>query len=222
MCKKSGDFLKKFVDRSPLRGIINNELLTIMAEEYSCFSDLELLARSEGSQDAMHELISRYTRLVRACARPLFLAGGDHEDLVQEGMIGLLDAIRSFAPELGTPFDAYAALCVRRRMYSAIRAASARKHAPLNDALPLEDLTVSRTDDPEAEVISRERHRELRERLNDCLSSTERTVLEHYLEGLSYLEISRRVGKPIKSVDNAVQRIRRKAAAILGENGHPV
>lgn len=193
-----------------------------MAEEYSRFTDLELLARSDRSQEAMHELISRYTRLVRACARPLFLAGGDHEDLVQEGMIGLLDAIRSYAPEAGTPFDAFAALCVRRRMYSAIRAASARKHAPLNDALPLEALTVSRADDPETAVISREWQRELMERLNDCLSSTERTVLEHYLEGSSYLEISRRVGKPIKSVDNAIQRIRRKAAQILGENGHPV
>ena len=193
-----------------------------MAEEYSRFSDLELISRSEQSQDAMHELISRYTRLVRVCARPLFLVGGDHEDLVQEGMIGLLDAIRSYIPDLGTPFDAYAALCVRRRMYSAIRAASARKHAPLNDALPLEELTVSRADDPEAAVISQEWHRELMERLNDCLSSTERTVLEHYLEGASYLEISRRVGKPTKSVDNAVQRIRRKAAQILGENGHPV
>ena len=170
----------------------------------------------------MRELIFRYNRLVRVCARPLFLAGGDHEDLVQEGMIGLLDAIRSYDPELGTPFDAYAALCVRRRMYSAIRAASARKHAPLNDAVPLEDQTVFQPGDPETAVISRERHRELMERLNDCLSSTERTVLEHYLEGLSYLEISRRVGKPIKSVDNAVQRIRRKAAVILGENGHPV
>ena len=193
-----------------------------MVEVYSQFSDLELLARSEHSQDAMHELITRYTRLVRACARPLFLAGGDHEDLVPEGMIGLLDAIRSYAPELGTPFEAYAALCVRRRMYSAIRAAAAQKHAPLNDSLPLDTLAVSQTDDPEAELISRERQRDLMKRLNDCLSSAERTVLGHYLEGASYLEISRRVGKPLKSVDNAVQRIRRKAANILGENGHPV
>lgn len=193
-----------------------------MVEDYSRFSDLELLARSAASQGAMHELISRYTRLVRACARPLFLAGGDHEDLVQEGMIGLLDAIRSYAPELGTPFDAYAAICVRRRMYSAIRAAAAQKHAPLNDALPLEALTVSRSEDPEAAVISREGQRELMERLNDCLSPAERKVLGHYLEGASYLEISRRVGKPLKSVDNAVQRIRRKAASIIGDNGHPV
>ena len=170
----------------------------------------------------MYELISRYTKLVRACARPLFLTGGDNEDLVQEGMIGLLDAIRSYAPETGTPFDAYAALCVRRRMYSAIRAAAAQKHAPLNDALPLEDLPVSSGEDPETAVISRELQKEWIRRLNDCLSPTERKVLGQYLEGASYLEISRRVGKPLKSVDNAVQRIRRKAANILGENGHPV
>lgn len=193
-----------------------------MVEEYDRFTDSELLSVSGQSQDAMHELIARYTRLVRACARPLFLAGGDHEDLVQEGMIGLVDAIRSYAPEQGTPFDAYAALCIRRRMYSAIRAASAQKHAPLNNALPLEELSAARTDDPETTVISREWQRELMERLNERLSSTERTVLAHYLEGSSYFEISRRVGKPLKSVDNAVQRIRRKAAQILGENGHPV
>ena len=193
-----------------------------MTEEFSRYTDLELLRCSAAFPGAMHELVSRYSRLVRACARPLFLAGGDQEDLVQEGMIGLLDAIRSYAPEFGTPFDAYAALCVRRRMYSAIRAAAALKHAPLNEALPLEELPLSRGEDPEAAYISREGQREFMERLNDCLSPTERKVLGHYLEGASYLEISRRVGKPLKSVDNAVQRIRRKAAQILGENGHPV
>ena len=192
-----------------------------MAEEYSRFTDLELLSRSEQSQDAMHELISRYTRLVRACARPLFLAGGDHEDLVQEGMIGLLDAIRSYSPVGGASFESFAALCVRRRMYSAIRAASAQKHAPLNEALPLEGPHAAASD-PETELVNRESFREFMDSLQSSLTPAERLVLTLYLEGLSYREISDHIGKPPKSVDNAVQRIRRKAAHILGENGASV
>ena len=94
-----------------------------MVEDYSQYSISELLSLSAQSHDAMRELIQRHARLVRACARPLFLTGGDNEDLVQEGMIGLLDAIRSYEAERETPFEAYAALCIRRRMISAVRAA---------------------------------------------------------------------------------------------------
>ena len=191
--------------------------------DYSAYSDSELQQLFlDGDETASGELAVRYRRLVKICTRPYFLAGGDSEDLLQEGMIGLLSAMREYDPACGSSFKTFAELCVKRRIISAAKAASRQKHAPLNDALPLEALTVSRADDPETAVISREWQRELMERLNDCLSSTERTVLEHYLEGSSYLEISRRVGKPTKSVDNAVQRIRRKAAQILGENGHPV
>ena len=108
-----------------------------MVEDYSPISDLELLVLSRQSHDAMRELITRHSRLVRICARPLFLAGGDNEDLVQEGMIGLLDAVRSFDPERGASFEAYATLCIRRRLISAVRAASAQKHAPSTIPSPL-------------------------------------------------------------------------------------
>ena len=192
-----------------------------MVEDYRQYSDSELLALSGQSHDAMRELITRHTRLVRVCARPLFLAGGDNEDLVQEGMIGLLDAIRSYEPERETPFEAYAALCIRRRMISAVRAASARKHAPLNESVPLPEPRPA-GGDPETELLSRERSRELMEALRAVLTPVERSVLSLYLEGFSYREISRRVGKPPKSVDNAVQRIRRKAARLFGENGPSV
>ena len=192
-----------------------------MLEDYSCLSDLRLIELSEGSHEAMRELITRYTRLVRACARPLFLAGGDNEDLVQEGMIGLLDAIRSFSSGCGVPFEAFASVCIRRRMISAIRAASARKHAPLNDAVPLEALPVL-NGDPESELIGRESFRTFMEGLQGCLSGTERKILDLYLEGFSYREIAQRVGREPKSVDNAVQRIRRKAAHIFGEDGSAV
>ena len=192
-----------------------------MVEDYSQDSISELLSLSAQSHDAMRELIQRHARLVRACARPLFLTGGDNEDLVQEGMIGLLDAIRSYEAERETPFEAYAALCIRRRMISAVRAASARKHAPLNESVPLDEPRRIGSD-PEAELLSRERTRELTEALRARLTPTERSVLELYLDGFSYREISQRVGRPPKSVDNAVQRIRRKAAQLLGENGPSV
>ncbi len=192
-----------------------------MTEDFTHYSDRELLALAAASHGAMRELIQRHTRLVRACARPLFLAGGDHEDLVQEGMIGLLDAIRGYRPDSGTPFEAFAALCIRRHLISAVRAAAARKHAPLNDSVPLEGSGVLLSD-PESELISREQFRDFMKALEQQLSPTERRVLALYLEGYSYREISRRLGKAQKSVDNAVQRIRRKAAHILGEDGSTV
>lgn len=185
------------------------------------FSDPELIVLSRESHDAECALITRYIRLVRACARPMFLAGGDHEDLVQEGMIGLLDAIRSYDLRSETPFASFAALCVRRRMISAVRSASAKKHAPLNDSVPLEQPSGVGAD-PEAELISREGFRQFTAALQSRLTPAERAVLSLYLDGYSYDEISRRIGKPAKSVDNAVQRIRRKAAAILGEDGTAV
>lgn len=192
-----------------------------MVEDFSPISDSELLVLSRQSHDAMRELITRHSRLVRICARPLFLAGGDNEDLVQEGMIGLLDAVRSFDPERGASFEAYAMLCIRRRMISAIRAASAQKHAPLNDSVPIEEYGTAEPD-PEAVMIHREDFRALMETLESALTPAEQAVLTLYLDGFSYREISKRIGKPPKSVDNAVQRIRRKAARLFGEDGDPV
>lgn len=192
-----------------------------MVEDYSQYSDTELLVLSRQSHEAMRELIVRHTRMVRVFARPLFLAGGDYEDLVQEGMIGLLDAIRGYQAESGVPFEAFAGVCIRRRLVSAVRAASAQKHAPLNDSVPLKTLHPV-SFDPETELISRERCGEFTKALQKRLSPVENIVLSLYLDGFSYREISCRVGKTVKSVDNAVQRIRRKAAHILGENGQSV
>lgn len=197
-----------------------------MLTDYSQCPDAELLPLADASCEAMRELILRYTRLVRACARPLFLVGGDQEDLVQEGMIGLVDAIRSYSPSGGASFQSFAALCIRRRMISAVRAASAQKHAPLNDSISMEEARLQTEPSlgagPETEFIGREGMREFMAALRGALTSVEREVLELYLAGCSYREISRRIDKPVKSVDNAVQRIRRKAAAISGESGFPV
>ena len=183
-----------------------------------------------GDRVAEEILAERYMRLVRSCARPLFLAGGDSEDLIQEGMFGLLSAMRQYDPDSGNSFRTFAEHCIRMRLYSAIKSASRLKHLPLNDGVSLEQLSedsslqVSAIPDairrnPEDLVLARERTEELYSELALCLSGLEKNVLSLYLEGLSYREIAFRLGKQEKSIDNAVQRIRRKLARnpIFGE-----
>jgi RNA polymerase sporulation-specific sigma factor len=182
---------------------------------------------SAGDPKAEEELISEYSRLVKICARPYFLAGGDSEDLIQEGMLGLLSAVRHYDPAKDVKFKTYAEFCIRRRLYSAIKSASRFKHIPLNDYVSLESqfdenstLGVFFLRDPEEFVIARERADEITDSLYDSLSRFESRVLGLYLEGLSYEEIAATVNKPPKSVDNAVQRIRRKLGQYLktGDN----
>ena len=178
---------------------------------------------SKGDSAAEEALVSEYSRLVRACARPYFLAGGDGEDLIQEGMLGLLSAVRTFDPEKGVKFSTYAEFCVRRRIYSAIRSASGYKHTPLNSYISLESPQLDENSaqnayflrDPEDFVIARESVGEVERLLYGALSRFESGVLELYLEGMSYKDMAARLGKSNKSVDNAVQRIRRKLAQIL-------
>ena len=190
-------------------------------------SDNDLQRRAvNGDRAAEESLAARYMQLVRACARPLFLAGGDSEDLSQEGMFGLLSAIREFDPSQGVSFRSFAEHCIRMRLYSAVKTASRLKHLPLNDSMPLEQLS----DDPSSQlsaapelfrrspedlVLARESKEELIELCKRRLSRLELQVLDFYLEGLSYRDIAQRLQKDEKSVDNAVQRIRRKLAQTL-------
>ena len=185
---------------------------------------LDLARKAAGGDPAAEEaLVSGYTRLVRACARPYFLAGGDSEDLIQEGMLGLLSAIRAFDPAKGVKFSTYAEFCVRRRIYSAIRSASGNKHTPLNSYISLESQQLDESStqsayflrDPEDFVIARERAGEVETLLYGALSRFESGVLELYLEGMSYKDMAVRLEKSDKSVDNAVQRIRKKLSQIL-------
>ncbi|NLB29653.1 MAG: sigma-70 family RNA polymerase sigma factor [Clostridiales bacterium] len=165
------------------------------------------------------ELVAKYARLVRACARPYFLIGGDGEDLIQEGMLGLLSAIRNYDKTRGARFETYAELCVRRRIISAVRAYALRHDG--KDELPLESHLLAEKKvpgayllrDPEELVIARERVRELTDGIESSLSKFETTVLRLYLEGYTYTEMSGILGKPYKSVENAISRIRKKARA---------
>ena len=175
-------------------------------------------AASGGDSDAEEQLIKRFSVTVRICARPYFLAGGDSEDLIQEGMVGLLSAVRHFDPGRDVSFKTYAEKCITARLVTAIRTASRFKHRPLNDSISFESpefderqiLPGSNLRDPEELVITQELTDELHSSLNKKLSRLEKTVLDHYLEGLSYTDIAAKTGRSVKSVDNAVQRIRRK------------
>lgn len=180
---------------------------------------------ASGDRQAEEALVVRYNRLVRICARPYFLAGGDSEDLIQEGMVGLLAAIREYDPAKAASFRTYAEVCIKNRLFSVIKAAARDKHIPLNNSVSLgtplfggngDPLAFSASDgqgtDPEQILLSRESFRERLEALMGQLSGFEASVLRLYLNGLSYSEIAAEVNKSPKSVDNAVQRIRRKLA----------
>ena len=190
--------------------------------DYPAFSDLELHAMYlSGDADAGNELVLRYRRLVKICIRPYFLAGGDSEDLLQEGMIGLLSAIREYDPDGGSSFRSFAELCIRRRVISAARSASRQKHAPLNDGLSLEQLQSGESQQvfeivlvPSAEelVLDRTSIDDFIAANSRFLSEFEADILMDYLSGSSYTEMAQRAGRSEKSIDNAIQRIRKKLA----------
>ena len=208
--------------------MIKSDGVSVELEHHLASSDETLcLLAAQGDPQAETELVCRYGQLVRACARPLFLAGGDSEDLIQEGMLGLLTAIRGFDPGRDAAFRTYAEICIRSRLLTAIRAAQGGKHAPLNHSvsydLPLFDETsaylFSSAESPEDVVIGREERKERLEALKGQLSELEAQILPPYLSGLSCGEIAQRVGRSRKSVDNAIQRIRRKTARQIFSGG---
>ena len=192
--------------------------------DFAGFTDLQLQQRAAaGEREAEEALVSRYMQLVRACARPFFLVGGDSEDLIQEGMFGLLSAVRQFDPQNGASFRTFAEHCIKKRIISAIRSASRLKHFPLNDGLSFEQLSEDSSlpfaaipdftqPSPEELVLARESKEELYSAFHHHLSKLEIKVLDLFLDGLSYQDIAQHLGKDAKSVDNAVQRIRRKMA----------
>ena len=181
----------------------------------------ELLCKRAAAGDRIAEetLVMRYMRFVRACARPYFLVGGDSEDLIQEAMFGLLKAIREFDENREASFHTFAEVCVKNRIRSAVTAAARDKHAPLNCSVPMEEQPLLESvyeSDPEELFINKEEEAERLNSLNRKLSPLEQRILSLYLHGFSYREIGEQVGRTDKSVDNAVQRIRRKVAKQFG------
>ena len=193
--------------------------------------DVVSLCRA-GDTVAVEYLLNKYKNFVRSRARSYFLIGADHEDIVQEGMIGLYKAIRDFRPEKLASFRAFAELCITRQIITAIKTATRQKHIPLNSYVslnkPLYDEESERTlmdvcaeghsSNPEELLISQEDLRGIYRKIDEVLSSLEQKVLAAYLDGKSYQEIADMLGRHVKSIDNALQRVKRKLEKYLEEN----
>ena len=210
-------------------------------EAFAMFADLtdeEVLGRIKDDQydEAMCYLISKYRNFVRAKARSYFLIGADREDIVQEGMIGLYKAIRDFRNDKQASFRAFAELCVTRQIITAIKTATRQKHIPLNsyvslnkpiydeesDRTLLDVLSGVKVTDPEELVISHEEFADIEAKMEDILSELEWRVLMSYLDGKSYQEISQELGRHVKSIDNALQRVKCKLDKYMEANGDDV
>lgn len=186
----------------------------------------ELIAQlaNSGDEDALDHLIRKYKSFVRVKARSYFLVGADPEDIMQEGMIGLFKAIRDYDIEKNDNFMAFAELCVKRQIITAIKSATRQKHIPLNSYVslnkPIYDdesertlidvLKAKRSLNPETLYISREEVTSIKEKIGKILSKFEWEVLNCYLAGESYQEIAEELERPIKSIDNALQRVKKK------------
>ena len=192
--------------------------------------DLVRLAQQQDGA-AMECLLNRYKNFVRTKARSYFLIGADHEDIVQEGRIGLYKAIRDYREEKLKSFRAFAELCITRQIITAIKTATRQKHIPLNnyvslnrpiyeedsDRTLLDVITEDAPTNPEEMLINRENLTVIEGRIGEILSDLEKEVLTRYIEGKSYQEISDEMGRHVKSIDNALQRIKRKLLRYLEE-----
>ena len=200
--------------------------------KYDRMTDEQLLCDyKNGNQEIMDYLMVKYKSMVRKKARAMYLLGGENEDLIQEGMIGLIKAVRDFDVTQKTSFSSFAELCVSRQMYSAIEASNRKKHLPLNSyislyedseqegegrSLPLIDtIESSKENDPEVLYFGKEYTEAFAEQLKELLSPLENHVLYLHLMGTDYRTIAELLGKSPKSVDNALQRIKTKAQRIL-------
>ena len=185
----------------------------------------------DGDRVALEYLLSKYKNFVRSKARSYFLIGADHEDIVQEGMIGLFKSIRDFQLERLSSFRAFAELCITRQIITAIKTATRQKHLPLNSYVslnkPIYDEESDRTlmdviveghaQNPEELIIGREDILSIRDQVGTVLSSLEQDVLSSYLDGKSYQEIADKLGRHVKSIDNALQRVKRKLEKYMQE-----
>lgn len=186
----------------------------------------------DGDLYAQEFLIRKYKNFVRAKAKSYFLIGADKEDIIQEGMIGLFKAIRDFQAEKIASFRAFAELCITRQIITAIKTATRQKHMPLNtyvslnkplyddesDRTLLDVVSTARNTDPELLFISREEIARIESKMSEVLSDFEQKVLSYYLEGKSYHEIAKDLDRHVKSIDNALQRVKRKLEKFLTQS----
>ena len=203
-----------------------------MHNDFDSMTDEEIaLLAQQGDVDASEYLLNKYKNFVRSKARSYFLIGADHEDIVQEGMIGLYKSIRDYKEEKLSSFRAFAELCITRQIITAIKTATRQKHIPLNSYVslnkPLYDeesdrtlmdvITEGRSADPEELIIGQESYVSIESRIDQALSPLERKVLAAYLDGKSYQEIADMLGRHVKSIDNALQRVKHKLEKLIKE-----
>ena len=196
---------------------------------YKNYTDEELIEKLRlGDAEIAEYLMEKYKPLVRKKTNAMYLIGGETEDLIQEGMIGLFKAMRDFDPQKEVSFFAFAELCINRQLYSALEASNRKKHIPLNtyisfsnqedsDGVSLEQVLTDETASPEQLMIEHETKEEFFQRLQEKLSPMEKKVLYLYLEGHSYTQIAELMEKTPKSIDNSLQRIRAKIIALKNE-----
>lgn len=185
---------------------------------YENYTDEELIGKLRGGEDTIMEyILEKYKPLVRKKTNALYLMGGENEDLIQEGMIGLFKAIRDYQLDRESSFANFAQLCVSRQLYSALQASNRKKHQPLNSYVSFsveeEELAESglpRSFNPEEWILEQEKMTEFQQNIKKSLSVMEQEVLQLYLEGNNYQRISEIMGKTPKSIDNALQRIKQK------------
>jgi len=201
-----------------------------VAHDLQVMVDEEVVEYARSGDNAAQEyLINKYKNFVRAKARSYFLIGADREDIIQEGMIGLYKAIRDFRMDKLSSFRAFAELCITRQIITAIKTATRQKHIPLNsyvslnkpiydedsDRTLLDVISGSKVTDPEELIVSQEEFDDIEEKMSEILSSLEWQVLMSYLEGKSYQEIAEDLDRHVKSIDNALQRVKRKLERYL-------
>lgn len=186
-------------------------------KDYTQYTDEELLDMlRSGEEEVMDFLVDKYKSMVRQKARVLYLVGGEQDDLIQEGMIGLFKAVRDYRKEKDASFRTFAQLCVDRQIYNAIQSSKRQKHQPLNTYVSLSgdewesELRNMFQQSPENIVIAQENAARMEHTIRQQLSGFENQVLDRYLDGENYLQIAEKMGKPPKSIDNALQRIRSK------------
>ena len=204
-------------------------------KKYEECQDDELIRRlRDGDGSVMDYLMEKYKDLVRRKARLMYLPGADQEDLIQEGMIGLFKAFRDFRPDKLASFHAFAEICVTRQIITAIKTATRQKHIPLNsyvslnkpiyeeesDRTLLDVITEGRNTDPEELLIGRESYVSIESRIDEALSPLERRVLAAYLDGKSYQEIAQMLDRHVKSIDNALQRVKHKLEKLMEERAN--
>lgn len=207
---------------------MQNENVFYITDEYSNLTDDEIISRiKQGDEKALSFILDKYKELVNIKVGKYFMIGAEREDIVQEGMIGLFKAIKNYNPDKNNAFKSFANICIERQLITAIKSSNRQKHMPLNsylslntaaydnneeDSVELIDTFDSKTiEDPLETIMKKEYYAEVEDAVTRSLSKFEKEVLDRFIKGESYTTIAQKLDSPVKSVDNAIQRIRKKA-----------